>query len=823
MKFYSLHKKVLIAFLALSLLPLAVLGFYAARNLSSVEQYLRKSASSALEAQATRSLVLSAQTVADTVSIFLRSIENDLNSFVLLEPQESEYRDFYDRHRGTVRFWDNGSEKFHDVPLYSELAFIRPDGTEQIRLVDGFPVKELRNVSVPANTTYKTEDYFIRTLELPDGEVYVSRVSGWFIHKKEVEKKGSDTQYDGVVRFARAVYDKDGSLKGVAVISLDHMHLMEFTRHISPDGKDSSKKASYESADYSFMFDDEGWIITHPKQWDIRGHNSDGTLSGTRGEYSAARLQEGDIPFNLFKTGFIHENYPAAASDVLGGGRGVVDVTNVGGSRKIMAYAPIRYSSGVYAEHGVFGGVTIGAEISRFHMPAVRISDVIRGELDKFISSMAIFVTIMAVAVLAVAYRLSWSITNPIERLNLAIKSVTRDGAAPNVDVSGGDEVAQLTRSFNDMARELENRRVSLMESMQKLEASREAVIREQNFKTTVFENIETGILTLDKDNRITFINKPAMTILRLPKSAEGGFLDEALAHKSEVINVIREFQSEGRTKRWSRYIDSEDGGRNMHLRIAGLPMVMEHADGNIITVEDLTERVGLRRQMARMDRFASMGRLSAGLAHEIRNPLTGISLMLDDLHDRLLKNDADRQLIQRSLKEIERLEGLVDGLLNFASAVPPKLRTANIADILSDTLFFVKKQCERQKIILETDVEADLPMLNLDPDKIKQAFLNLLTNALDAMKNGGSLRIAVKRAEGGIELIFSDTGVGISPEDLPNIFEPFYTTKAEGTGLGLAITHNIVSEHGGKIEAESRHGAGSRFILFFPFEGNPG
>ncbi|MCD8493080.1 MAG: HAMP domain-containing protein [Geovibrio sp.] len=302
----------------------------------------------------------------------------------------------------------------------------------------------------------------------------------------------------------------------------------------------------------------------------------------------------------------------------------------------------------------------------------MRISDVIRGELDKFVSSMAIFISIMAVAVLAVAYRLSWSITNPIERLNLAIKSVTRDGAVPNVDVSGGDEVAQLTRSFNDMARELENRRVSLMESMQKLEASREAVIREQNFKTTVFENIETGILTLDKDNRITFINKPAMTILRLPKSAEGGFLDEALAHKPEVISVIREFQSEGRTKRWSRYIDSEDGGRNMHLRIAGLPMVMEHADGNIITVEDLTERVGLRRQMARMDRFASMGRLSAGLAHEIRNPLTGISLMLDDLHDRLLKNDADRQLIQRSLKEIERLEGLWTVCLISLPQFPP-------------------------------------------------------------------------------------------------------------------------------------------------------
>jgi signal transduction histidine kinase len=454
-------------------------------------------------------------------------------------------------------------------------------------------------------------------------------------------------------------------------------------------------------------------------------------------------------------------------------------------------------------------------------MPAVKISDVIRGELDKFISSMAIFVSLMAVAVLAVAYRLSWSITNPIGRLNLAIKSVTRDGAVPNVDVSGGDEVAQLTRSFNDMARELEHRRVSLMESMQKLEASREAVIREQNFKTTVFENIETGILTLDKDNRITFINKPAMNILRLAKAAEGELLDEALAHKPEVIEVIKEFQSEGRTKRWSRYIDSEESGRNMHLRIAGLPMVMEHADGNIITVEDLTERVGLRKQMARMDRFASMGRLSAGLAHEIRNPLTGISLMLDDLHDRLLKNDADRQLIRRSLKEIERLEGLVDGLLNFASAVPPKLRMANIADVLSDTLFFVKKQCERQKIVLETDFEPDLPMISLDPDKIKQALLNLLTNALDAMKNGGKLRISAKNTNGGIELIFSDTGVGISPADLPNIFEPFYTTKAEGTGLGLAITHNIVSEHGGKIEAESRQGTGSRFILFFPFEGN--
>ncbi|MCD8569244.1 MAG: hypothetical protein LRY50_13335, partial [Geovibrio sp.] len=141
-------------------------------------------------------------------------MENDLNSFVLLEPKEAEYRDFYDRHRGTVRIWDNGSEKLHDLPLYSELAFIGPDGTEMIRLIDGVPAHDRRNVAAPGGTTFKSEDYFARTLELPDGEVYVSRVSGWFIHKNEVEKNGADTQYKGVIRFARAVYDESGSLKG---------------------------------------------------------------------------------------------------------------------------------------------------------------------------------------------------------------------------------------------------------------------------------------------------------------------------------------------------------------------------------------------------------------------------------------------------------------------------------------------------------------------------------------------------------------------------------------------------------------------------------
>jgi len=199
---------------------------------------------------------------------------------------------------------------------------------------------------------------------------------------------------------------------------------------------------------------------------------------------------------------------------------------------------------------------------------------------------------------------------------------------------------------------------------------------------------------------------------------------------------------------------------------------------------------------------------------------LTGISLLLDELHDRLLANPADQKLIQRALHEIERLESLVNELLNFASLPDTRLAPGDLAAVIRDTLFLVSKQFQNQNIRLHEDIPERLPHPRMDSDRLKQAILNLLTNALDAMPGGGDLWITAKRSGTGGQLTIRDNGSGITADRLTLIFEPFYTTKGEGTGLGLSITHTIITSHGGRIEVQSRVGEGTEFRIYLPDSG---
>ncbi len=825
----NLHLKVLFAFLALALVPLAFLAVYSANNLWLVEEYLRQSATRALDSQAARALELRAEMVARDVASFLRSVEDDLHELTLIAPTEANFRAFCLSHQRQV--WYRGGsnrnpvEVREEIPVYSELAFVAPDGRERVRIVDGAVSSDLRDLSDPANTTYLTEDYFLRARELPAGATYVSPVTGWHVSKEEQlagaatpEEAIEGAAYRGVVRFATALRSATGVLQGVVVLSLDHRHLMEFTQHITPTEENYVVFPSYDSGNYAFMFDHEGWIITHPKYWDIRGLDRQGRLVPPyTTESSPAAVQRGIIPYNLLHAGFIHHNYPKVAGAVLQGKSGVADVTNVGGSKKIMAYAPIFYAGGPFRDTGIFGGITIGAELAHFHQPAVQTSAVIRREVTRFMHRSWLLISLTMVVVFVAAWRLARSITGPLLRLTEGTQEMARGNLATKVEIGGHDEVGKLAQSFNAMASELNHRRDRLVESLEALRRSRKEIIRERNFKRTVFENIETGILTLDETHRVTSSNGPARRILHLAECEESVSLLECLAEWPELVAVLRAALEKSAGERWSHYVKVERGEGAMTLRLAFLPLVAAGSPGRILTVEDLTERVQMREHLGRMERLASLGRLAAGIAHEIRNPLTGISIMLDDLHDRMLRNPGDQALIQRALQEMERLEGLVNELLTFATTAHSTLQTADMAPVLRDILFLVHKQCERCNIQLQDDLAHDLPAFPLDPAKLKQAFLNLLTNAIDAMPAGGTLRVTADAIDEHVRVIIADSGDGISPERLPLIFEPFYTSKGEGTGLGLAITHNIVSDHGGRIEVKSQPGQGSEFTLWFP------
>jgi len=825
----NLHKRILLALLLLSLLPLILLAINSNHSVRAIETLLTETTARAIDEQVARALKLRAEMVSREVDDFLRSVSEDVKDLALLPRKTESYLDFSRQHRRTI--WYRGGsndrpiELKEESPLYTELTFIGPDGHERLRILNDLVNTDLRDVSNPANTTYRSETYFQIASRMPPDVVYSSSLTGWHISKDEQLRGATSPEeaiegatYQGVIRFAKSVYDDAGNLEGVVMLSLDHHHLMEFTQHISPTEDDPVVFPPHDSGNYAFMFDAEGWVITHPRYWHIRGLDPNGELVPAFTAASSPELVEkGIIPINLYYAGFVDPNLPALARDVLEGKSGVADVTTEDGIKKILAYAPIEYFGAGQGDPWMFGGVIIGTEVKEFHKPAQRSAAVIRRQIANFLVESWGLIALTALFVFAAAARLSDQITDPLAKLIQGTRIMAKGNLSAELPVTTSDEVGELTESFNTMARELRTRRGRLLKTLEDLRRSRKEIIRERNFKETVFENIESGILTLDDGGLVTSINGPAQRILNLQPMTADVSWSEMMKDWPELIDAVSKGLAANRPGEWSEYVDIERGERTMTFRLALLPLSQGNEAGQILTIEDLTERVRMRKQMARLDRLASLGRLSAGIAHEVRNPLTGISLLLDELHDRMLAQPGDQQLIRRALAEIERLEELVNELLDFASPPKGKYVRATAHGLLDDAMFLVKKQCEKGRVEIILDIEDDLPPLYCDVNRMKQALLNLFGNALDAMQEGGVLRIVAQGMNEGVEIEVSDSGIGIPLDRQPYIFEPFYTSKGEGTGLGLAITHNIVSEHQGRIHVYSRPDQGTTVRVWFP------
>ncbi len=226
-------------------------------------------------------------------------------------------------------------------------------------------------------------------------------------------------------------------------------------------------------------------------------------------------------------------------------------------------------------------------------------------------------------------------------------------------------------------------------------------------------------------------------------------------------------------------------------------------------------------RQMERADRLASVGEMSTGLAHEIKNPLAGISSAISVLADDFPPEDPRRQIVREVLEQIGRLDKTATDLLSFGRPSPPEFSWVDLNALVKKTLFFVSQHPEATSIHRQNKLTRELPPVWIDEKQIQQVLFNIIINAIQAMKDGGTLVVETDvtthdEAEF-VRVRITDTGKGIAPEDLPKIFTPFHTTKTQGTGLGLPISRQLMEQHGGSIQVDSRPGEGTTFGIELP------
>ena len=223
------------------------------------------------------------------------------------------------------------------------------------------------------------------------------------------------------------------------------------------------------------------------------------------------------------------------------------------------------------------------------------------------------------------------------------------------------------------------------------------------------------------------------------------------------------------------------------------------------------------RNQMSRAEHLATLGELAAGLAHEIRNPLAGIAGVIEIIGRDLPKESPARKVLKDVHTEVAHINRIVSGLLDIARPKAPVFRRTDVVVTAEQALLFAGEQAAAKSISLELMKDEPLPPIEHDSGQIQQVLLNLLLNAVQACEEKGSVKVEFGQNGDSVWIAVTDTGRGIAPETLPNIFRPFFTTKGNGTGLGLPLAKRVVEDHGGRIEVESWPGKGSRFVVYLP------
>jgi two-component system, NtrC family, sensor histidine kinase PilS len=363
--------------------------------------------------------------------------------------------------------------------------------------------------------------------------------------------------------------------------------------------------------------------------------------------------------------------------------------------------------------------------------------------------------------------------------------------------VAGG-----LAERFRSTQEELETKQADLRD----LEA----------FTNLIFESVGTGLIALDREHRVTALNWAAEQITGVTAAAVMGQDWSVLGASVPLAVIESEIESSGRGSAWREVTLRRGDGEDIPVRMtfSALRAGDGRGIGLIAACEDLSAIRAMEARMRAADRLASLGRMAANIAHEIRNPLAALSGAVEVMAAGAA-DDTRERLGQIVIKETGRLNGIIREFLEYARPAPLSPTPVNVAEAVDEVLLLLEHQAPAGMLKAVREFPPALTW-TVDRQQFRQAVWNLCLNAVQAMPEGGELRVTMT-AGSHLMLRVSDTGEGIEATDLGHIFEPFFSTKSDGSGLGLALVHRIVQDHGGEIDVHSRPGVGSTFTVTLP------
>jgi signal transduction histidine kinase len=346
-----------------------------------------------------------------------------------------------------------------------------------------------------------------------------------------------------------------------------------------------------------------------------------------------------------------------------------------------------------------------------------------------------------------------------------------------------------------------------------------------QLYSENVIESINLGVGVISPEGEVTVWNTAMSSLTQIQRSAAVGrtisdILPEgAVAAMREIIDgpgwLVQELRYLYKT-----HIDfGEEDIRLFNITMSPFFSQEDVHTGTLIIFDEITERVRLEGQLQQAEKLSSIGLFAAGLAHEVNTPLAGISSYSQMLIKELRSDDPQRELLEKIEKQSFRASEIINNLLKFARFSPTEFQELSLNSLMIDTLSLLEHQFKKSAIAIELDLEPALPKTVGNGGKLQQVFMNLFLNAKDAMPDGGSLKLKTFFQDSELVVRVSDTGVGISKDEVKKIYDPFFTTKSvgKGTGLGLSVSYGIIQEHSGRIAVESQPGEGTTFSLYFP------